>query len=245
MTKSKTEGLEGSSSSATLTASGFYPSQSPSAPPQVSPHSSPQRASRLVSFSPDLSSISPMPLAVKGATSSSVVHSTFALSGNGSAASIQESVFGYHSRTLPSPSSPTPQTPTQSRGRSRSRISQSGSMVNLMNLVRSRSMSRSRTEGATRAVFGDRHGAVDGQSRITAQASGMETSLSVSMSGWFGKACSFIRPWGDGSGHGGDAGSGGGSSDWIVTDSEETVPPTEEGKRAFVETREVKIPFLV
>jgi len=77
-------------------------------------------------------------------------------------------------------------------------------MENVMNLVRSKSRSRaSRADGL-----------------------GSETPAESSTGGgWFGKAYSFIRPWGDEDEDTGDANSEGGAS--------------EERKRAFVETQQV------
>jgi len=230
MSKSTTtrEGLENSPSSATVTCSDFYQSQTP--PPPCSP----SRVSRLVSFSAEPSfPMSPqISSSYNNNSSSSTVFDFVPAAAAGTAKG---------SSPPPSPSQTPTTTRSRSRNRSRSRISHSGSMVNLMNLVRSTSsMSRSRTEGAaSRSVLGLGDVGTEGQSRMSPSV-GMEVSMSMSMSmGWFGKACSFIRPWGDGSGHAGDTTGGG---EWTVSDSsEENTPASEERKQAFEETHKVTL----
>ena len=166
-------------------------------------------SSRLVSFGPDLEapgspSMTAMAKMIEGPAAGSRIlrasmsnrsyHDLTGYGGSNSSILLQS----------PRPSSPPPQS------RSRSRISQSGSMANLMNLVRSKSRSR-----ASRA---------DGLSSET-------PAESSTGGGWFGKAYSFIRPWGDEDEDTGDGNSEGGAS--------------EERKRAFVETQQVCVFFSV
>ncbi|KAF9529086.1 hypothetical protein CPB83DRAFT_812894 [Crepidotus variabilis] len=94
--------------------------------------------------------------------------------------------------------------------RSRSRISQSGSMANIMNLVKSRSKSRvGRVEGLDTPSLED----------------GPET-------GWFGKACNFVKTLGDSD-----------SEDDAEGDPVKDAA-SEERQRKFVETREMVLMTL-
>ena len=202
----KSEFLENSPSSATIMQ---VPASPIAAGAKLGVHSNPPTTptspplSRLVSFGPDLESPgSPSMMAMARMIDGPAAGSKILRASMSSRSHHDLTGYGGSNSSIllqsPRPSSPPPQS------RSRSRMSQSGSMANLMNLVRSKSRSRaSRADG------------LDSETAAESSTGG----------GWFGKAYSFIRPWGDEGEDTGDGNSEGGAS--------------EERKRAFAETQRV------